>query len=295
MLDESFENKTGIIWMNGEFIPWQDAKLHVLTHSLHYGSAVFEGIRAYNGSAFKLKEHNERLHKSAELLGFKIPYSVDVLNKATLELLKANNLKDAYIRPFSWYSGNSLSLGAKASSVNAVIAAWVWKAYFHKNNETKKGLRLMWSPWVRLSPNMAPVAAKASGLYITSTLSKHKAEESGFDDALMLDYRGYVAECTGANVFIVKDNQIHTPIADCFLNGITRQTVIKLAQELGITVNERHIKPEEIENIDEMFVTGTAAEVVPITQIEKTHFSVGPITEKLIQAYMQLVQQPARE
>ena len=295
MLDESFENRSGIIWMDNKFIPWQDAKLHVLTHSLHYGSAVFEGSRAYNGTVFKLKEHNERLHKSAELLGFKIPYSVDVLNKATTELLKAHHLKDAYIRPVAWYSGESLSLGAPASRVHVVIAAWVWKSYFQQNGAAKKGLKLMWSPWVRPSPTMAPVAAKASGLYITGTLSKHQAEQSGFDDALMLDYRGYIAECMGANVFMVKGDELHTPLADCFLNGITRQTVIKLAKDLGIPVHEWHIKPEELKEIDEMFVTGTAAEIAPVSQISDIHLKTGSITEKLMHAYMQLVRQPCLE
>ncbi|MBY0462108.1 MAG: branched-chain amino acid aminotransferase [Alphaproteobacteria bacterium] len=295
MLNESFENRSGIIWMDGKLIPWKDAKLHVLTHSLHYGSAVFEGSRAYNGTVFKLKEHNERLHKSAELLGYKIPYSVEILNKATIELLKANHLKDAYIRPVAWYSGDSLSLGAPASKVHVVIAAWVWKSYFQQNGTTNKGLKLMWAPWVRPAPTMAPVAAKAAGLYITGTLSKHQAGQKGFDDALMLDYRGFIAECTGANVFMVKKGELHTPLADCFLNGITRQTVISLAKDLGIPVHERHIKPEELNEIDEMFVTGTAAEIVPVSQIADIHIKSGPITEKLMHAYMQLVRKPPRE
>ncbi len=285
----SFYDKPGFIWLDGQFLPWKDSKLHVLTHALHYGSAVYEGCRAYNGRVFKLNEHIQRLHKSAEFLGYKIPYSVKILNQATKKLLFKNNLQEAYVRPIAWYDVDSLSLGAKAEQVHVAIAAWVWKSYFKLDDKFEKGLKLTWADWVRPAPNMSPYQAKAAGLYVISTLSKRSAEQKEFNDALMLDYRGYIAECTGANVFFVKNGDLHTPIPDCFLNGITRQTIIEIAKKMSINVIERYIKPEEVNDMDEMFLTGTAAEITPVTQIGETKVPIGPISKKIAKAYEILV------
>jgi 2-isopropylmalate synthase len=224
------------------------------------------------------------------MLGFKIPYSVEELNAVTVEVLKRNNLTDAYIRPIAWCGTETLSVASSNCKVHVAIAAWEWKSYFKAENLFSQGLKLTWSDWVRPSPAMAPVHAKASGLYMIGTLSKNKAEQRGFHDALMLDYRGYVAECTGANFFMVKNEAIHTPIADCFLDGITRQTVIEIAKNQGINVIERYIKPEEIYDADEIFLTGTAAEVAPVGQIDKHFFSVGPITKMIANEYTSLTQ-----
>lgn len=276
----------GWIWMNGEFIEWQDAKCHILTHTLHYGSGVFEGERAYDGKIFKMREHHQRLHDSAGMLNFKIPYTVEELNEAAVELLRINNLQDAYLRPVAWHGAESLSVASYNNSVNVAIAAWEWKSYFTPG---AIGLKLMWSDWVRPAPNMSPVHAKANGQYITGTLSKNKAELSGYNDALMLDYRGYVAECTGANIFMVKGGVVCTPIADCFLSGITRQTIIDLVKQHGIPFIEKHILPSELTGADEVFITGSAAEVQPVIQIGEKHFSSGEITNLMIQEYKKLV------
>lgn len=289
---KEFYKKTSsenFVWIDGNFVPWDDAKIHVLTHGLHYASSVFEGERAYDGKVFKMKEHHERLHQSANLLGFKIPYSVEELNSITQEILKINHLKNAYIRPVAWCGTETLSVSSYVCSVHLAIAAWEWKSYFAEENLFEKGLKLIWADWIRPSPATMPVQAKASGLYMIGTLSKNKAEKAGFHDALMLDYRGYVAECTGANFFMVKDGVIHTPIADCFLNGITRQTVITLARNYHIPVIERHIQPYEIANADEVFITGSAVEITPVGRIGDHVFSVGPITKTIADAYQLLV------
>ncbi|HHF7345144.1 TPA: 2-isopropylmalate synthase [Legionella feeleii] len=283
------EAKLQVIWLNGEFVPWDEAKTHVLTHGLHYASSVFEGERAYEGNVFKLTEHNRRLHESANILGFKIPYSVSELNTVTRELLKRNQLKNAYIRPVAWCGTETLSVASQTCSVQVAIAAWEWRSYFAADDLFNKGLKLMWADWVRPSPSMAPVKAKAAGLYMIGSLSKNKAERAGFHDALMLDYRGYVAECTGANFFMVKDGVIYTPIADCFLNGITRQTIIKLARKHHIPVIERHIYPHEIAQADEVFITGSAVEVAPVGQIGNHRFPVGNISKTIAAAYSKLV------
>lgn len=285
----SKESNVGIIWMDGKFIPEQEAQTHIMTHGLHYASAVFEGMRAYNGKVFKLQEHHERMHASAEKLGFKIPYTVDELNKIVQELLQKNNLKDAYVRPIAWCGAETLNVASKKCSVHVAIAVWEWHSYFNAEDLFTNGLKLTWSEWIRPAPNMAPVSAKASGLYVIGTLSKNKAEAAGYHDALMLDYRGYVAECTGSNFFMIKDNEIHTPIADCFLDGITRKTIIEIARNKNISVVERYIKPEEINNADEIFITGSAAEVAPVGQIDNDYFSVGPITKMLAEEYSRLV------
>ncbi|MDP3705759.1 MAG: 2-isopropylmalate synthase [Legionellaceae bacterium] len=279
----------GVIWMDGKFIQWNDAQVPVLSHGLHYASAVFEGARAYNGKVFKLNEHNERLHHSANELGFKIPYSVAELNAITEEIIHKNNLQDAYIRPIAWCGDETMSVASHACNVHVAIAAWQWTSYFSDENSMKNGLKLIWADWIRPSPTTAPVTAKAAGLYMIGSLSKNKAEQAGFHDALMLDYRGYVAECTGANFFMVKNGVIHTPIADCFLNGITRQTVIAIARQHHIPVIERHIYPDEVMDANEVFITGSAVEVAPVSQIGDQFFEMGKITKIIIRAYENLV------
>lgn len=287
-LNNLLDKQSGYIWLNGEFIKWQEAKVHMLSHSLHYGSGVFEGERAYNGRIFKMSEHHERLHKSANMLGFQIPYKIDELNRAAEESLRLNNLKDAYIRPIAWHGEEGgLNLASYKSSINVAIAAWEWESYFSPG---AVGIRLAWAEWVRPAPNMSPVHAKATGQYIIGTLSKNKAELSGYNDALMLDYRGYVAECTGANIFMIKDGVVCTPIADCFLNGITRQTVIEIMRKHNMPFVEKHIVPAEIINADEVFLTGSAAEIQPVIQIGEQNFSIGPTTEKIKSKYLNLVQ-----
>jgi len=282
MLDKN----NGLIWMDGEFVQWQEAKIHILTHTLHYGSGVFEGERAYHGKIFKMTEHHQRLHDSAGMLDFKIPFSVEKLNQAAEELLKHNNLKDAYLRPVAWHGSENLNVSSSRNCVHVAIAAWKWDSYFPAGH---KGLKLMWGKWVRPAPNMSPVQAKANGQYIISTLSKNKAESLGFHDALMLDYRGYIAECTGANIFMVKNGILYTPIADCFLNGITRKTIIEIARACHIPLVEKHILPPEILSADEVFVTGSAAEVQPVIQIGEQEFESGPITQRLTAKYRNLV------
>lgn len=293
LFDEKTHSKNvsteNFIWIDGNFVPWDDAKIHVLTHGLHYASAVFEGERAYDGQVFKMREHHERLHQSANLLGFKIPYSIEALNSITQEVLKINHLKNAYIRPVAWCGTETLSVSSASCFIHVAIAAWEWKSYFTEENLFEQGLKLMWADWIRPSPSTMPVQAKASGLYVIGTLSKNKAEKAGFHDALMLDYRGYVAECTGANFFMVKNGVIHTPIADCFLNGITRQAIINLARNYHIPVIERHIQPNEISRADEVFITGSAVEVAPVGRIGDHVFQVGPITKAMAKAYQLLV------
>lgn len=262
--------------------------MHVLTHGLHYGSCVFEGERAYNGKVFKLREHSDRLIKSGELLGFKIPYSVEQIEQATLDTLQKQNLRDAYIRPVAWRGSEMMAVSAQKTKIHVAIAAWEWPSYFSREAR-ERGLRLQISKWQRPAPNTAPTASKAAGLYMICTLSKHAAENDGFDDALMLDYRGLVAEATGANVFFIMGGEIHTPTPDCFLDGITRRTVIELAKKRGLKVIERQITPEEIKTANEIFLTGTAAEVTPIGQINDHKFTVGPITKQLMDDYTKLV------
>lgn len=284
----SFDQRDGWIWMDGEMRPWKDAQVHVLTHGLHYGSCVFEGQRAYNGKVFKMQEHHERLHNSGHLLGFDLPYTVEQLNEACDAVLAKNNLVNAYVRPVAWRGSEMMAISAQATTIHVAIAAWEWPSYFG-DEAKKKGLKLQTAAFQRPAPNTAPVHSKAAGLYMICTVSKHAAERNGFNDALMLDYRGYVAECTGANIFFFMGDELHTPIADCFLNGITRRTVMDLARGLGIKVVERHIKPEEIANASEIFVTGTAAEVTPIGQIDEHVFTPAEKTFALMDAYAKAV------
>ncbi len=277
-MNKPLHEYSGWIWMNGEFFEWKKAKIHILSHTLHYGSGVFEGARAYRGQIFKKTQHHQRLHNSAGMLGFNIPYSIDELDKAAENLLKRNKLENAYLRPMAWYGAEELNVASNNNSINVAIAAWEWKSYF-KPEVT--GLKLMWSDWIRPAPTMAPVHAKANGLYVINTLSKNKAEHHGYDDALMKDYRGYVAECTSSNIFMVKDHVLYTPIADCFLNGITRQTIIELAHSHNI--------PSDILTADEVFLTGSAIEVQPVIQLGETPFSVGNITTCMMTEYLKLV------
>ena len=286
-----FDNREGFIWMNGEFIKWKDAKCHVITQGLHYASAVFEGERAYKGKIFKSEEHTKRLFRSAEIVGIKIPYSQSQINEAKDELIKKMNFEDCYVRPIAWRGSQQMGISTAKSDINVAIAVWNdWASYF-KIEDRKAGLRLITSPWKRPSPDTAPCEAKASGPYVICTMSKEFAEEKGYHDALMLDYRGYVAEGTGANIFFIKGKEIHTPIPDCFLNGITRQTVIEMVKEQGFNITERHIKPEEISNFDEAFLTGTAAEITPIQSIDDIKFNTGDNTQnfKFMQDYHEIV------
>ncbi|QWK76966.1 branched-chain amino acid aminotransferase [Ochrobactrum sp. BTU1] len=285
----SFDQREGFIWQDGEFVAWKDAKVHVLTHGLHYASAVFEGERAYGGEIFKLTEHTERLHESARILGFEIPYSVDEINDACRELLKKQGSEDAYVRPIAWRGSESLGVSAQNNRIHLAIAIWQWPSYFSPE-EKMKGIRLDIAEYCRPDPRTAPSRSKAAGLYMICTISKHAAEAKGYADALMLDWRGQVAEATGANVFFVKDGALHTPKPDCFLDGITRRTIIDLAKRRGLEVIERVIMPEEMETFSECFLCGTAAEVTPVSEIGKYHFKPGEITNLLMNDYTAEVQ-----
>jgi len=285
MASVPFDQLDGFIWMNGEFVKWADAKIHVLTHGLHYASAVFEGERAYGGEIFKLEEHTQRLHDSAKILGFTIPYSGEVINEACRELLRKQGFSDAYVRPIAWRGSEMMGVSAQSNRINCAIAIWQWPSYFDPEQKLK-GIRLDLAEYRRPDPRTAPSKAKAAGLYMICTLSKHAAEAKGYADALMLDWRGYVAEATGANVFFVKDGELHTPDADCFLNGITRQTVIELAKRRGLTVHERVIMPEELTSFSECFLTGTAAEVTPVSEVGPYRFTPGEISKTLMNDYV---------
>src|SRR3954451_1654677 len=262
-----FDDRDGQIWFDGELIPWRDAKIHVLSHGLHYASCVFEGERVYNGSVFKLTEHSERLANSAELLGFSLPYSVAEIDAATRAVIASHGIVDGYVRPVAWRGSEMMGVSAQQTRIHVAIACWVWPSYFSPEARMA-GIKMQISKWARPAPNTAPTASKAAGLYMICTLSKHAAENAGFHDALMLDWRGQVAEATGANFFLVRDGKIHTPTPDCFLDGITRRTVIALAKRRGIEVVERAIWPDELKTADEIFLTGTAAEVTPVGRID---------------------------
>ena len=286
-----FDDRDGVLWFDGRLIPWRDARLHVLSHGLHYGSCVFEGERAYGGHIFKLDEHTERLHASAAIMGFDIPHSVDEINAACRLLLAEMNLADAYVRPVAWRGSEMMGVSAQQNAIHTAVAVWEWPSYFTPEARMK-GIRLDWAPYRRPDPRTAPVLCKAAGLYMICSLSKHAAEAKGYQDALMLDWRGRVAETTGANVFLVQDGVIHTPIPDCFLDGITRRTVIGLAEARGYEVVEREIMPQEFGHTQEVFITGTAAEVTPIAEIGEYAFRVGDITKALMEDYDRLVRMP---
>ncbi len=289
MAAQPFDKRDGVIWMNGEFVPWADAKMHVLSHGLHYASAVFEGERAYGGEIFKLDEHTRRLHESARLLGFEIPYSVEAINEACNEVLRRQRLADAYVRPIAWRGSEMMGVSAQQTKINLAIAVWEWPSYFNPE-ERLKGIRLDIAHYRRPDPATAPSKSKATGLYMICTISKHEAERKGYADAMMLDWRGHVAEATGANIFFVKDGVIHTPTPDCFLDGITRRTVIELAKRRGYEVIERPIMPEELEGFEQCFLTGTAAEVTPVSRDRPLQVHVGEITKTLMDDYSAEVQ-----
>lgn len=285
---ENFDDQDGKIWFDGALVPWRDSSVHVLTHGLHYASCVFEGERVYNGEVFKLREHSQRLIDSATALSFKIPYTLDEIERATRETVVEQGYADAYVRPVAWRGSEMMGVSAQISKIHLAIAVWEWPSYFSPEARLK-GIRLKTSTWKRPSPESAPVHSKAAGLYMICTLSKHAAEDEGYDDALMLDWRGRIAETTGANIFLIQDGVMHTPIPDCFLDGITRRTVMELARQRGIQVVERVLLPEELAKSDEIFVTGTAVEVTPVGEIDGQHFKVGPITENLRDDYEKLV------
>jgi branched-chain amino acid aminotransferase len=282
---QPYHDRDGFIWYDGALVPWREAKLHVLSHGLHYASAVFEGERAYGGKIFKLTEHSRRLADSAKLLGFELPCSVDDVDRACHEVLRANGISDGYVRPIAWRGSEMMGVSAQSTRIHLAIAAWDWGSYFSEDARLE-GIRMRTSPWRRPSPECAPVHAKATGLYMICTLSKHQAENEGFHDALMLDWRGRVAEATGANIFLaMPDGRLHTPTPDCFLDGITRRTVIGLARARGIEVVERAIMPDELAQAREILLTGTAAEVTPVGQIDELRFAPGEITRTLTSDY----------
>ena len=287
-----YDDRDGLIWLDGRLVDWRAAKIHVLSHALHYASAGFEGERAYEGRIFKLRPHTDRLFFSAEQLGFEIPYSRDEIDAACNAVIKANKIVDGYVRPIAWRGPEQMGVAAQQTKIHVAIAAWQWPRYFGDEARTK-GIKLTVSEWRRPAPDTAPVKAKAAGLYMICTLSKHKAEAKGYHDALMLDYRGQLAEATGANVFIAKNGALHTPTPDCFLDGITRRTVMDLARKRGVTVTERAIMPSELATADEVFLSGTAAEVTPVGEIDQYNYQVGPVTRQLMADYDALVRQPS--
>jgi branched-chain amino acid aminotransferase len=288
-----FDQRDGAIWFDGEIVPWKEAKVHVLTHGLHYGSSIFEGERAYAGTIFKSREHSLRLHKSAEIMDFTIPYSVEQLDAAKARVVELNGGGDQYVRPVAWRGSEMMAVSAQHSKIHVAIATWAWPSMF--DPETKmKGIRLDIADYRRPDPACAPVHAKAAGLYMICTISKHKAEKEGYADAMMLDWQGRVAECTGANIFFTRDRAIHTPIADCFLNGLTRQTVIAIAKQQGMEVIESRIMPDDLPSYNECFIVGSAAEVTPISEIGPYKFRPGNISRTLMDAYSNAVRLPAK-
>ena len=284
-----FDRREGVIWYDGKLVPWTEATMHVLSHGLHYASAVFEGERAYGGEIFKITEHSERLRNSAQMLDFEIPYSAAEIDAAKRLVLEKNGQKDAYLRPIAWRGSEMMGVSAQTNTIHLAIAAWNWPSYFDPA-EKLKGIRIGMAEYRRPDPATIPAMAKASGLYMICTISKHKAERAGYADAMMLDWQGRVAECTGANIFFIKDGKIHTPIADCFLAGITRAAAIDLAKRRGIEVIERRIMPEELSDFTECFITGTAAEVTPVSEIGNWKFTPGKISEQLMADYSAEVQ-----
>ena len=287
---QSFDDRDGWIWVDGKLVEWRQANVHVLTHALHYASSVFEGQRAYGGTIFKLTEHSRRLRRSAELLGFEIPWSVEEIDAACIEVLKANGFSDAYMRPLAWRGSEQMGVAPKGTRPHLAIAAWHWGKYFDEA-KAAKGIRLDIAPWRRPAPYTAPVHSKAAGLYMIASLSKQHADQRGFDDALMFDWRGQVAEATGANAFFIRDGQLITPTPDCFLNGITRQTVMDLARRRRIEVVERAIWPEELESFEQFFITGSAAEVTFVQSAGPWNFEIGELSRQLQRDYDDLVHQ----
>lgn len=293
MAAQSYDKLDGVIWYDGKLVPWAEANVHVLSHALHYASAVFEGERAYGGRIFKSTEHSERLKRSAQVLDFEIPWSVAEIDAAKQMVVDKNGKKDAYVRPIAWRGSEMMGVSAQANTIHLAIASWEWPSYFDPEQRLK-GIRLDLADYRRPDPKTAPSLAKAAGLYMICTISKHKAERKGYADAMMLDWQGRVAECTGANIFFVQDGKIHTPIADCFLAGITRSTVIELAKKRGFEVIERRIMPEELSSFSECFITGSAAEVTAVAEINKWNFNPGGITKTLMEDYTAAVTAPGK-
>tara|TARA_Y200000002_G_scaffold377904_1_gene384286 strand:+ start:140 stop:1006 length:867 start_codon:yes stop_codon:yes gene_type:complete len=283
-----FNKRDGYIWIDGEFKEWSESNVHVLNHGLHYGSCVFEGIRIYDGKIFKFDEHIERLYKSADILDMKIPFKIQIIKNIIYELVQKQKVKDGYIRPVVWRGSEKMAISAIDAKTHIAVATWEWPSYFSPD-KIMQGIRLTKANWVKPSPNSAPVNSKAAGLYMICSLSKHEAERKGFDDALMMDYRGYIAEATGANIFFIKNNNLYTPTPDCFLNGITRQTVIEIAKKLKIEVHEGKYELSFLKNCEEVFLTGTAVEITPVISIDEHKFKVGKLTKKLIEEFNNLV------
>ncbi len=283
-----FDDRDGLIWYDGAEVPWRECRPHVLSHGLHYASAVFEGERVYGGEVFKLREHTERLLNSARILDFEVPYTAEEVDAATNQIIAAQNIVDGYVRPVAWRGSEMMGVSAQETQIHLAIAAWEWPAYFTPEARLE-GIRMTVSKWRRPAPDTAPTQSKAAGLYMICTLSKHAAERDGYNDALMFDYRGRVAEATGANIFLVKDGELHTPIPDCFLDGITRRTVIDLARQRQIKVTERVVMPDDLAEAEEVFITGTAVEVTPVREIDDHRYVVGDISRQLVEDYDNLV------
>ena len=284
-----FDDRDGVIWYDGELLPWREATLHVLSHGLHYGGSVFEGIRVYNKRPFKLREHSERLIRSGQALDFTIPWSLAEIEDASMKIIEENGISDGYLRPVAWRGTEQLAIAGKQCKIHLAFACWKWPKYFFPKGGEGKGLMLQTSKWVRPDPRSMPVQSKCAGTYTIGTLAKHAADDAGYDDALLLDYKGRVAESSGSNIFLMKDGTIHTPDPECFLNGITRQTVIGLAKDMGYDVEVRTIMPDELSTFEECFVTGTAAEITAVGQIDNIDYKLGPITKELQKAYADLV------
>ena len=289
MGSEHFDDRSGVIWYDGKLVPWKDAQIHILSHALHYASSVFEGERCYGGKIFELRQHTERLINSAKTMDFIIPYSADEIDDACRAVIKKNGIEEGYVRPIAWRGAGMMGVSAQDAGVHMAIAAWEWPAYFSPEARMQ-GIRMKWAKWRRPNPDTIPCKTKAAGLYMICTLSKHDAEAEGYSDALMLDYRGFIAEATGANIFLLMgDGKLHTPTPDCFLDGITKRTVMRLAGNRGIRVVERHIRPDELGDAKEVFLTGTAVEVTPVSEIGEYTFKPGETTRILMEAYDALV------
>lgn len=282
MIEKAYHDRDGQIWMDGEFLDWREAKIHVLTHSLHYGSAVFEGNRAYNGEIFRLTDHSQRLLNSAKLVGYEIPYTRDEIDAACRDTLEKSGLTDAYLRPLAWRGSDMMGVASKNNKIHLAVACWHWGSYFP---DKMKGIRMSIADWRRPDANSIPCKAKAAGLYMICTLSKDKATAEGYDDALMYDSQGYVAECTGAHIFFIRGDELHTPLGENILEGITRDTVRKLAAKRGLKVINRHILPDEMPYFDECFVVGTAAEVTPVREIAGIHYTPGKVCQMMVEDY----------
>jgi branched-chain amino acid aminotransferase len=291
-----YDDRDGFIWLDGRMMPWREAKIHVMSHGLHYGGSVFEGERVYDGNIFKLKEHSERLVRSAQYLDMEMPYTAAQLMDVSREVAAANKIDNGYVRPLAWRGPEQMGIAAQGCRTHVAIACWEWPKYFFPKSGENSGLALRTSAWRRCDPRTMPVQSKCAGIYAIGTIAKHEADRAGYDDALMLDVHGRVAESSGANLFVVQDGMIKTPVPECFLNGITRQTVIKLAQDLGYKVEETHIMPEDLKNVQEIFLTGTAAEIAPVSKIDDSvNLAIGPVTERLKAAYSDLVRKKSPE